>query len=99
MNKITNKFLLTEDKFIPELHLKKPGFTDSVFGPFTNHRERIQSFREIGNLKHLCRSELDKVCFAHDATYFDSKDLVMKLLEIVDMMDINGHWQALLYVF
>ena len=86
------------------MHLKKPGFTDSAFGPFTNHRERIQSFREIGNLKHLCRSELDKVCFAHDATYFDSKDLVkrtisnkilkvelMKLLEIVDMMDINGH--------
>ena len=58
--------------------MKKPGFTDSAFGPFTNHRERIQSFREIGNLKHLCRSELDKVCFAHDATYFDSKDLDKK---------------------
>ena len=27
------------------------------------------------NLKHLHRSELDKPCFAHDAAYFDSKDL------------------------
>ena len=27
MNKMINKFLLTGDKFIPELHLKQPGFT------------------------------------------------------------------------
>ena len=30
MNKIINKFLLTGDKFMPELHLKQPGFTYSV---------------------------------------------------------------------
>ena len=34
MNKIINKFLLTGDKFMPELHLKHPGFTYSVYGPF-----------------------------------------------------------------
>ena len=27
MNKIINKFLLTGDKFMPELHLKQAGFT------------------------------------------------------------------------
>ena len=27
MNKIINKFLLTGDKFMLELHLKQPGFT------------------------------------------------------------------------
>ena len=27
MNKIINKFLLTGDKFMPELHLKQHGFT------------------------------------------------------------------------
>ena len=27
MNKIINKFLLTRDKFMPELHLKQAGFT------------------------------------------------------------------------
>ena len=26
MNEILNKFLLAEDKFMPEMHLKQPGF-------------------------------------------------------------------------
>ena len=75
MNKIINKFLLTEDKFMPDLHSKQPGFTYSACGPFTKHRERIKKFRETGNLKHLYRSELDKACFTHDAAYSDTKDL------------------------
>ena len=66
---------MNDDKFMPELHLKQPGFTYSACGPFTKHRERIQKFRETGNLKHLYRNELDKACFAHDAAYSDSKDL------------------------
>ena len=52
---------------MPELHLKQPGFTYSAWGPFTKYRERIQKFRETGNLKHLYRKELDKACFVHDA--------------------------------
>ena len=44
---------------MPELHLRQVGFTYSAHGQFTKHRERIQSFRETGNLnrhssiKHL----------------------------------------------
>ena len=53
MNKIINKFSLMGDKFMPELHLKQPGFTYSACGLFTKHRERIQKFREAGNSKHL----------------------------------------------
>ena len=49
MNKIINKFLLTRDKFMTELRLKKPGFTCSACGSFTKHRERIQKFKETGN--------------------------------------------------
>ena len=75
MNKIINKYLLTEDKFMPELHLKQSGFTYSACGPFTKYCERIQKFRETINLQCLYRNELDKVCFTHDATYSDSKDL------------------------
>ena len=30
MNEIVNKFLLVGDKFMPELHLKQPGFTYSA---------------------------------------------------------------------
>ena len=35
MNEIASKFLLVGDKFMPEMHLKQPGFTYSVSGPFT----------------------------------------------------------------
>ena len=104
MNKIINTFLLAGDRFMPEFHLKKPGFTYSTCGPFTKHLERIQKFRETGNLKHLYRNELDKACFVHDAAYSESKDVAKrpvsdkilkgrtyKLQEIVDTMDIKGH--------
>ena len=75
MNKISSKFLLTGDKFMPEFHFKQTGFTYGAYGSFTKHREGIKKFRETGHLKHLFRNELDKACFAHDATYSDSKDL------------------------
>ena len=67
MNKTINKFLLIGDKFTQELYLKQPRCTYSACGPFTKHREIIQKFRETGNLKHLCRNELNKTCFAHSA--------------------------------
>ena len=38
----------------------------------------MQKFREIGNLKPLFRNELNKLSFAHDATYSDSEDLAKK---------------------
>ena len=40
MNKIINKYLLTGDKFMPEMHLKQQEFTYSACGPFTRLRER-----------------------------------------------------------
>ena len=36
--------------------------------------------RETGNLKDLYRNELDKVSFAHDAAYSDSKDLAKRTI-------------------
>ena len=35
MNDIINKFLLAEDKFMPEMHLRQPGFIYSACGSFT----------------------------------------------------------------
>ena len=49
---MSNKFLLTGDKFMPKMHLIQPGFTYSSCGPFTKHRERIQKFKETSNLKY-----------------------------------------------
>ena len=40
MNEIVNKFLLVGDKFMPEMHLKQPGFTYSASGPFTKNKQR-----------------------------------------------------------
>ena len=75
MSKIINKFLLTGNKVMPELHFKKSGFTFSACGSFTKYCERIQKFRETENLKHLYRNELDKACFVHDAAYSNNRDL------------------------
>ena len=46
MKEIVIKFLLTGDKFKPKMHLKQPGFTYIVCGPFTKNKERIQIFQE-----------------------------------------------------
>ena len=62
------------------MHLKEPGFTCSACGPFTKHPKRILKFRETGSLKQLYRSELDKVCFAHDAVYSYSTGLAKRII-------------------
>ena len=43
MNEIVNKFLLTGDKFIPEMHLRQPEFTYSACGPFTKIKKELKS--------------------------------------------------------
>ena len=44
MNEIVSKFLLAENKLIPEVHLMQSGFTYSACGPFTQNKERIKIF-------------------------------------------------------
>ena len=53
MNEIVNKFLLPGNKFMPEMHLKQPGFTYSACEPFTKNKERIQKFKETGDKLYL----------------------------------------------
>ena len=78
MNEIVKKFLLAGDKFIPEMHLKQPGFTYSACDPFTRNKERIEKFRQTGNTYSIYRYELDKACFQHDMAYGTSKDLAKR---------------------
>ena len=78
MNNIINKFLLAEDKFMPELHLRQPQFTYSACRPFTKHKQKIQKFKENGDTNYIYNNELDKACFAHDAAYSDNKDLTKR---------------------
>ena len=73
MNEIINKFLLAGDKFMPEMHLRQPGFTYSACGPFTKNKEMIEKFMQTGNTDFIYKNELDKACFQHDMAYGKSK--------------------------
>ena len=105
MNEIVNKFLLAGDKFMPEMHLKQPGFTYSAYGPFTENKERIQKVKETGDRSYIYKNELDQAWFQHGMAYGDFKDLKRrtfseKLLrdkafnfaKILNMMDIKEDW-------
>ena len=55
MNTIVNKLLLAGDKFIPEIHLKQPGFTYRACGSFTKNKERIKKLKETGDSRYITR--------------------------------------------
>ena len=78
MKNTINKFLLAEDKFMPEMHLRQHQFTYSACGSFTKYKERIQKFKETGDTNCIYKNELDKACFAHDPACTDSKDLTKR---------------------
>ena len=75
MNEIVTKFLLADDKFMPEMRLKQPEFTYSACGPFTKNKERIQKFKETGDTSYIYKNELGKACFQYYMAYGDFKDL------------------------
>ena len=53
MNEIVNRFLLTGEIFMLGMHLRQPGFTYSVCGPFTRNKGRIQKFKESGDSQDI----------------------------------------------
>ena len=62
MNEIINKFLLVGDKFMPEMHVRQPGFTYSACGPFTKKEKELKSlckvviqilFIKMSSIKHV----------------------------------------------
>ena len=73
VHKIVHKFLLAGGKVIPELHFKRPGFTYSACGPFTNYCEKIKKFKGTCDIKHIYKNELNKVYFLYDAACCDLK--------------------------
>ena len=74
MNELVNKFYLAGDKFLPEMHLKQLGFTNSACGPFMRNKESIEKFIATGNINLIYKNDLDKVCFQHGMTYGNSQD-------------------------
>ena len=78
MNEIVTKMFSVGDKFMPEMHLKQPGFTYSACGPFTKNKERIQKFKETGDTNYIYKNEQDKACFQQNMAYGDFKDLARR---------------------
>ena len=77
MNKTIKKFLLTEDKFMAEMHSRQPGFTYTGCAPFS--KIFLKKFKETGDSKYIYQNELDKACFQHDMAYGDFKDLLRRI--------------------
>ena len=78
MNEIVDKLLLTAEKFMPEMHLKQPGFACIACGPFTKNKEGIKKFMQTGNTNYIYKNDLDKACYQHDMTYGKYKDLTKR---------------------
>ena len=77
-NEIINKFLLAGDKFMPEMHLRQPGFTYSACGTFTKNKEKIKKFIQTGNTNFIYKNGLDEACYQHDMAYGKAEDLLRR---------------------
>ena len=63
------------DKFMPEMHLKQPGFTYSACGLFIKYKQRVEQLMQTGDTNYIYKNKLEKACFQHDMTYGKDKDL------------------------
>ena len=103
---IINKFLLTGDKFMPEMYLWDPKVKKySACDPFTRHKKRIDMFMKDGKLSHILKNRSDAACFQHDSAYAKYKDrlnrkqsdivLKNKALKIAADPRFNGYQRGL----
>ena len=79
MNEIVDKFLLAGHEFMPEMHLKQPGFTNSACGLFTKIKKELKNLKKQEILAIFTKMNLDKACFQHDMAYGDFKDLAKRI--------------------
>ena len=77
MDETVNKFLLAGDKFMPEMHLRCPGFTYSACEPSSKSKERIQKFKE--------EQFLIKYCMIKHLIF-------LKVLNMVDIKEVFLQW-------
>ena len=47
---------------MPEMNLRRPGFTHSACRPFTKSRETIQKFKETVDSRYISQNQLEKGC-------------------------------------
>ena len=105
MDKIINGFLLTGDKFMPQMHSRQPGFSYSACRLFTKDKERIQKFKKMENSRYIYQNKRDKARAQHDIVYGDFMDLPRrtdsdkvlrdKAFNIAKNPKIDGHKEGL----
>ena len=78
MNEKINKFLLVEDKLMPEMHLRQPRFTYSDSRTFTRNQQRVHALKETGDSRYIYQNKLDKACFNYDVVYGDFENMVRR---------------------
>ena len=62
MNEIINKFLLVGDKFMLEIHLRHPGFTDSAWGTFTKKtKKQYKNLKKVKIQGRFIKTNLTKL--------------------------------------
>ena len=44
---------------MPEMHLRRPGFTYSACETFTKNKEIIKKFKKTGDSRYIYQNELD----------------------------------------
>ena len=71
MKAIVNKLLLVAGRFMLEMHLKRPGFTHSAYGPLTKNKARTKNLKKQ---EYIYQNKLDKASFQRDMAFGDFKD-------------------------
>ena len=64
MNEIVKNFLLVGDKFMPEMHLKQPGFTYSACGLFTKNKNEFKNLKKHEILGIFTKMNLIRLVFS-----------------------------------
>ena len=49
---------------MPEMHLRKPGFTYTACEPFAKTKERIKQIKNSEDSKYIYQNELNKACLS-----------------------------------
>ena len=98
MNEIVNTFLFAGDRFMPEMHLRRPRFTYSACGAFTKTEKEYtnlkkQKIDDIFIKTNKIKTWLMEILKIKLKEYFLIKYCVIKhliLLKIQNMMVVEG---------
>ena len=73
------KYFLTEDRFLPEMHLKQSRFIyDNFLWQFLKRKEEFKNLYKQEIQIIFIRNDLDKDCFQHDMAYGKYKYLTKR---------------------